>query len=394
MAYDLITIGGGLGGAALAKAMAEAGASVLVIERETEFRDRVRGEGMHPWGIAEAKELGVYKPILARGNQTRFFSLKLGHLPADLRDLVATSPYGMGELSFFHPEMQETLLAAAETAGAEVRRGETVVGLDPANGSADERAVVLRRGRESARLVVGADGRSSKVRDWGGFETQRDVDRMMIAGVLMRDMRVSLDTVIAWVSFGVGIAILFPIDRERTRAYYGYRMRDGERLPLTGAAQIPEFLRASLATAAAEECYAHAAPVGPLAEFAGADTWVDHPYRDGVVLVGDAAGATDPIWGCGLSLTLRDVRVLRDRLLASDDWGKAADAYASERDHYYRLLHRAVVWLTELLYDYGPEADARRLRAEEMGLLQNPSRMPDVVGDGPETHTDDVFPEV
>jgi 8-oxo-dGTP pyrophosphatase MutT (NUDIX family) len=32
----------------------------------------------------------------------------------------------------------------------------------------------------------------------------------------------------------------------------------------------------------------------------------------GVVLVGDASATSDPSWGCGLSLTLRDVRVLRD----------------------------------------------------------------------------------
>ncbi|MEE9280752.1 MAG: FAD-dependent monooxygenase, partial [Myxococcota bacterium] len=158
--------------------------------------------------------------------------------------------------------------------------------------------------------------------------------------------------------------------------------------------KVSEFLRASLATGAPEEWYADAVPVGPLAEFAGADTWVDHPSRDGVVLIGDAAGATDPIWGCGLALTLRDVRVLRDRLLETDDWGKAAGAYAVERDHYYGMLHRAVVWLTELLYDSGPEADARRLRAERAGILEDLTRLPDVVGDVPEAHTDELFPEI
>ena len=35
-AYDIITVGGGLGGAALAKAMAEHGARVLVLEREAQ----------------------------------------------------------------------------------------------------------------------------------------------------------------------------------------------------------------------------------------------------------------------------------------------------------------------------------------------------------------------
>jgi 2-polyprenyl-6-methoxyphenol hydroxylase-like FAD-dependent oxidoreductase len=61
--YDLITVGGGIGGAALAGALAERGARVLVLERETQFKDRVRGEGLVPWGVEEARRLGLY-PIL------------------------------------------------------------------------------------------------------------------------------------------------------------------------------------------------------------------------------------------------------------------------------------------------------------------------------------------
>lgn len=57
MSYDLIIVGGGLAGSALAAGMAETGARVLVLEREREFRDRVRGEGMHPWGVSEVRAL-------------------------------------------------------------------------------------------------------------------------------------------------------------------------------------------------------------------------------------------------------------------------------------------------------------------------------------------------
>ena len=85
---------------------------------------------------------------------------------------------------------------------------------------------------------------------------------------------------------------------------------------------------------------------------------------------------------------------MRDRLLETGDWGKAADAYAGERDHYYGRLHRALVWLTELLYDYGPEADARRLRAERAGILADPRVMPDIVGVAPEAYPDEAFPEI
>ena len=51
--FDLITVGGGLGGSALAKNMAEIGVRVLVLEREHQFSDRVRGEWLAPWGVAE-----------------------------------------------------------------------------------------------------------------------------------------------------------------------------------------------------------------------------------------------------------------------------------------------------------------------------------------------------
>ncbi len=67
--YDIITIGGGLGGAALAKVMAESGARVLVLESETRFRDRVRGEVMVSWGVAEANELGVSETFRAAGGR-------------------------------------------------------------------------------------------------------------------------------------------------------------------------------------------------------------------------------------------------------------------------------------------------------------------------------------
>jgi len=43
---DVVIVGGGLAGSALALSLVSHGVRVLVLERELVFRDRVRGEGM------------------------------------------------------------------------------------------------------------------------------------------------------------------------------------------------------------------------------------------------------------------------------------------------------------------------------------------------------------
>src|SRR5262249_27523397 len=99
-------------------AMAAKGTRVLIIEREVEFRDRIRGEGTLPWGVAEARELGIYRPLLDSCTvETRWWSA-----PDDNRDLVATTPSGLGCLNFYHPEMQQSLLDHAVAAGVELLR--------------------------------------------------------------------------------------------------------------------------------------------------------------------------------------------------------------------------------------------------------------------------------
>ena len=50
---------------------------------------------------------------------------------------------------------------------------------------------------------------------------------------------------------------------------------------------------------------------------------MDHPYREHLALIGDAAATSDPTWGQGMSQTLRDVRVLSEQLLVVDDWDAA-----------------------------------------------------------------------
>jgi 2-polyprenyl-6-methoxyphenol hydroxylase-like FAD-dependent oxidoreductase len=182
--YDIITIGGGLGSSALAKSMAERGRRVLVLERERQFKDRVRGEYMNPWGVAEARELGIYELVRdACGTDVRYVDMGFGP-----RDLIASTPQQLPALAFYHPEMQETVLSAAQNAGAEVRRGVSVTEIKTGSNP----SVVVQDGDRteeiSARLVVAADGRASMARKWAGFRVHEEEQPFFFAGLSLADM--------------------------------------------------------------------------------------------------------------------------------------------------------------------------------------------------------------
>jgi menaquinone-9 beta-reductase len=392
MEYDLIVIGGGLAGAALAKPLAEAGLHVLVLERETVFKDRVRGEAMLGWGVTEAAMLGIETLLRETcGHEVRFLATRIVGLPeAPVRDLVETTPHRVGWLNFYHPKMQTIMLRAAEQAGANVRRGVTVTGLEPGR-----LVTVMARqdGGDSlyrARLVVAADGRDSGCSKWCGFPVHGDPEHVVMAGVLFEGSQAPEDQVQLRINPPRGsFALLAPVGQGRFRAYAGVYRQQDQPVHLSGRRAVSDFVAVCVGAGMPAQWYDGAEVAGPLACFEAADTWVEHPYGDGVVLIGDAAAASDPSWGCGLSLTLRDVRVLRDLLVADSDWDQAAHAYAAEHDRYFGAIHRLTDWMRMIFYDPGPAGTAYRERAFPC-LAEDGRRIPDIVGLGPEARSDET----
>jgi len=113
-AYDVVTVGGGLAGAGLGRLLARAGQRVLVLERTVEFHDRVRGEVLVPWGVAEAKRLGFDGLLRPVGNDLRWWDIVLDGMSVAHRDIPATCLPGIAVLTYYHPAIQDILLHAAE----------------------------------------------------------------------------------------------------------------------------------------------------------------------------------------------------------------------------------------------------------------------------------------
>jgi 2-polyprenyl-6-methoxyphenol hydroxylase-like FAD-dependent oxidoreductase len=286
-------------------------------------------------------------------------------LPGEVvaRDLVETSLSQLGCLNFHHAEMQETLADLAREAGVEVRRAAEVVKVAPGK---VPQVWVRETGVPEpipARLVVGADGRASRVREWAGFQVSKGPDLLIIASTLHENVMMAEDAVRAFANAPLGYAtLIFPIGANRFRTYFVHRAADRSAL-MSGGRDEAEFVNACAARGMPGGWFCKARRIGPLASFHGAMRWAEHPYHHGVALIGDAAGASDPSYGAGLSLTLMDARALRDHPLANEDWDTAGHAYAAEHDMHFGAMRRLINWTQELLHAWGPVADVRRTHA-------------------------------
>jgi 2-polyprenyl-6-methoxyphenol hydroxylase-like FAD-dependent oxidoreductase len=382
--FEIVIVGGGLGGSSFAASMARKGLRVLVLEKESEFKDRVRGEFIVPWGVAEAKRLGIEDALNSCGTAIPFVDMGFGP-----RNLIETTAQQLAGVSFFHPDMQESLLQEAQRVGAEVRRGVSVTSVQP---GANPSVTVTDNGREEqifARLVVVADGRASAARKWTGFTVKTDAHPFQFAGVLLEGVsgRKDMCTFVFNPQFGL-VGGLVPQSRDHFRAYLGYPA-DGN-FRLKGAEKLPAFLTESQKVGPMfTDCYARAKSLGPLATFDGGYLWVEHPYRDGVALLGEAAAVSDPSFGQGMALTLRDARALRDALLGDSDWDRACHNYAREHDVYFQNIRTVCCWMRCVFQEQGPSADARRQRAMPK-ITEDPSRVPDHLFGGPELPMDET----
>ena len=299
--YDIITVGGGIAGSILARVMAEHGAKVLVLESATSFRDRVRGEAIAPWSTKEAMDLGVYDTLMAAGaNLLQYWYWYHGPEHVDCQDLEATTTPKTPMLSIYHPDLQEALINAASDAGAEVRRGARVREIN-LGGAPTVKANLDGQSTEfQARLVVNADGHSSMGRVSGGFSVQADPDLNMIAGVLLDDLPLQNDAVHHWMNPSAGHkSFVFRQRGKKGRAYVSYPASTEYRI--SGDSGFSQFLAGAQVAGVPDEIFGPATVSGPLATFSGATNWVEHPYRNGLALIGDAAEATDPSWGQGLA---------------------------------------------------------------------------------------------
>jgi 2-polyprenyl-6-methoxyphenol hydroxylase-like FAD-dependent oxidoreductase len=227
----------------MATVLARRGIAVAVLERDTEPVDRVRGEFMAPWGVVELKRLGLLDALHGAGGVFSRYNIPYDeNTPGDqalaykvrLSDFVPDIP---GGLCMGHPAMCRALAAEAEAAGAAMLRGVTEV--DVTAGTPP--TVAFRHGGTpvewTPRLVVGADGRNSRVRHRLAIKLLVDPPHNLLGGMLV-------DGVPDWPQDTQVIGtedrthfLVFPQGGDRVRLYLCYDFRTRTPIPVPTASR-------------------------------------------------------------------------------------------------------------------------------------------------------------
>ena len=351
--YDAIVVGARCAGSPTAMLLARRGYRVLLVDRASFPRDTISTLIIWPSGVARLHRWGLLDRVVASNcpSVTRF-TVDVGDFP-----LSGWGPPVDGVSDSYSPRrtvLDKILVDAAVEAGAELREGFSVQKV-----VSDGDRVIGIRGRsgggssvvEKARIVVGADGRNSRVARavgapaylgepsrscmyytyWSGVDVSgyedRWTDRRFVLTVPTNDNLVLI--VVGW-----------PRDEFATvrQDIEGSYMRTIDEFP-----HLSERVRAG----AREEQFYGTADM---------PNFFRTPHGPGWALVGDAGYHKDAITAYGISDAFRDAQLLADAIDTGFSGREPLDEALAEYERRRNEVAKPLYELTLRVAEYSPNS--------------------------------------
>ena len=335
---EVIVAGGGPAGAATAAFLAADGVDVLVLDRAAFPREKACAEFLSPGTVDALERLGVVDAAASRGAWQDGMRIVGARASFELR--YRTGRRGLG---IARPLLDALLLDRAREAGADVRERTHVAGALVERGAVA--GVRLRDGRAvRARFVVAADGLRSPVARSLGLERDARWPRRLGLVARVRGAEPSRFGIMAVGRAGYcGVASVGAGATSVGMALAPGARRAGESADALFARTLASLPAARDAVGPGERA-TQVRGAGPLARR------VARVSGPGYLLVGDAAGFTDPFTGEGVHRALRGAElaaVAARHALARAD--RIPSGYAHARRHAFAAKERACLVLQAVL---------------------------------------------
>jgi flavin-dependent dehydrogenase len=305
--HDVLVVGAGPAGLAVALGATRAGLDVTVVDRRSGVIDKACGEGLMPGALQALQALGVDPP----GHPITGITYRQG-------SAVATSTFRHGPgRGVRRTDLHDALRAAVVAAGVDIR--ERTVS-DVVQGDADVRAAGVR-----ARYLVAADGLHSPVRTLVGLTGPgRSRPRWGLRrhyAIAPRSGQVD----VTWARDAE--AYVTPIAADRVGVAILTGVQGGFDAHLAAFPELTDWLRDAAPASSVRGA-------GPLRQR------VTSRVAGRVLLVGDAAGYVDALTGEGLALAFASAAELGTCLAAG-----RPDRY----EHAWSRVSRRSRWITSAL---------------------------------------------
>jgi 2-polyprenyl-6-methoxyphenol hydroxylase-like FAD-dependent oxidoreductase len=328
---DVIVVGAGPAGAALAYLLARRGCGVTLLERHTDFSREFRGEVLLPGGLEALEQMGLLAELAEVPHVTLdAFELFLngkrrGRITFDPETFGRHPPQWMSQ-----PGLLELICArAAGHQGFRLERGATGRGLVVEAGRIVGVRVLTDSGERELRgdLVVGADGRSSMVRKRAELSVEEDATPMDVVWckLPLPDFMRSQGALRAY--FGRGhILLAAPVYDGRLQVAWIIPKGSFGEVRERGMAWCLDQMARHVSEDLAEHLRRHRNDaIQPFLLWTVSDR-VREWTRPGLLVLGDAAHTMSPVGAQGLNIALRDAIVAANHLVPVLEAGAAPEA--------------------------------------------------------------------
>jgi 2-polyprenyl-6-methoxyphenol hydroxylase-like FAD-dependent oxidoreductase len=319
----VLIAGGGIAGLAMRRALRRRGLPSLVLERRREPGEAGLAINLPGNAVRALGQLGLGEDLRGVGSPVR---------RREYRTDSGRLLFAIDETAFWGEEAQPHCLRRADLLRLLKRD------LDPGDIRDGCEITAIRQGPdgvmaecsdgsvEAGGMIVGADGVHSRVRR--SLFDDRAPGAAMLSPASWRFMTKNpgVDAWTLWAGTDA-LFLLIPVGQDEAYGWVsvGRSSAPGRDLAAlrSAFASFPRLVRDTLDAVLARPDALHHSPL----EEVRIASWT----RDRVVLVGDAAHATAPVWAQGAALALEDALVLAALLAERPDWGKVGLDYEALR---------------------------------------------------------------